>query len=35
MRLQDAYPIVVTDKLAECRDFYTRWCGFQVVLEAS
>jgi catechol 2,3-dioxygenase-like lactoylglutathione lyase family enzyme len=22
-----SYPIVVTDKLHECRDFYTRWFG--------
>lgn len=35
MELQALYPIVVTDKLAECRDFYTRWFGFQVVFEAS
>ena len=35
MRLQDAYAVVVTDRLAECRDFYTRWLGFQVVFEAS
>jgi catechol 2,3-dioxygenase-like lactoylglutathione lyase family enzyme len=31
----DAYPIIVTDKLAECRDFYTRWLGFQPAFEAS
>ena len=35
MRLQDAYAIIVTDKLAECRDFYTRWLGFRVAFEAS
>jgi catechol 2,3-dioxygenase-like lactoylglutathione lyase family enzyme len=35
MQLQDAYPIVVTDKLSECRDFYTRALGFDVVFEAS
>ncbi len=35
MRLQDAYAVVVTDRLAECRDFYARWLGFQVVFEAS
>jgi catechol 2,3-dioxygenase-like lactoylglutathione lyase family enzyme len=35
VRLQDAYAVVVTDKLAECRDFYARWLGFQVVFEAS
>ena len=31
MQLQDAYAIIVTDKLTECRDFYTRWLGFRVV----
>jgi catechol 2,3-dioxygenase-like lactoylglutathione lyase family enzyme len=35
MQLHDAYPIIVTDKVAECRDFYTRWLGFSVVFEAS
>jgi catechol 2,3-dioxygenase-like lactoylglutathione lyase family enzyme len=25
----------VTDKLSECRDFYTRWFGFDVLFEAS
>ncbi|MGH7324513.1 MAG: VOC family protein [Candidatus Rokuibacteriota bacterium] len=35
MQVQDAYPIVVTDKLTECRDFYTRWFGFQIAFEAS
>ena len=29
------YPIVVTDRLGECRDFYRRWFGFEVVFEAS
>ena len=35
MHLKDLYAIVVTDKRAECRDFYVRWFGFQVVFEAS
>ena len=35
MKLEDAYPIVVTDKLAECRDFYTRRLGFNIGFEAS
>ena len=35
MRLHDFYPIIVTDKLAECRDFYTRRLGFQPAFEAS
>jgi catechol 2,3-dioxygenase-like lactoylglutathione lyase family enzyme len=29
------YPIVVTDKLNECRDFYTRWFGLSAIFEAS
>ena len=35
MHLKDLYSIVVTEKRAECRDFYVRWFGFQVVFEAS
>jgi uncharacterized glyoxalase superfamily protein PhnB len=35
MKLQAAYPIVVTEKLVACREFYTRHFGFQVVFEAS
>jgi uncharacterized glyoxalase superfamily protein PhnB len=28
MQLQDFYPIIVTERLVECREFYTRWFGF-------
>jgi len=35
VHVKDLYSIVVTDKRAECRDFYVRWFGFQVVFEAS
>jgi ADP-ribosylglycohydrolase len=35
MRLQDFYPIVVTEELTGCRDFYRRWFGLEVVFEAS
>jgi catechol 2,3-dioxygenase-like lactoylglutathione lyase family enzyme len=35
MRLADAYPVIVTTRLTECRDFYTRWLGFQILFEAS
>jgi uncharacterized glyoxalase superfamily protein PhnB len=35
MQLEAAYPVVVTQKLAECRNFYLRWFGFRVVFEAS
>jgi len=34
MRFVDRYPIIVTPKLAECRDFWRR-LGFEVVFEAS
>lgn len=34
MELVDGYPIIVTDRLRECRDFYARWFGFAVVFEA-
>ncbi len=33
--LQDFYPIIVTDKLFECRDFYTKWFGMQVSSQSS
>jgi catechol 2,3-dioxygenase-like lactoylglutathione lyase family enzyme len=35
MELEAAYPVVVTDRLAECRDFYTGRLGFEVVFEAT
>jgi catechol 2,3-dioxygenase-like lactoylglutathione lyase family enzyme len=35
MQLQDFYPIVVTERVTECRDFYRRWFGLEVVFEAS
>lgn len=35
MELVDGYPIIVTDSLRECRDFYGRWFGFEVVFEAN
>lgn len=35
MDLVDSYPVVVTDKLHDCRDFYCRWFGFEVAFEAS
>jgi catechol 2,3-dioxygenase-like lactoylglutathione lyase family enzyme len=35
MRLQSFYPIVVTEHLTACRDFYRRWFGLEVVFEAS
>jgi catechol 2,3-dioxygenase-like lactoylglutathione lyase family enzyme len=35
MQLQDFYPIVITERMTECRDFYVRWFGFEVAFEAS
>ena len=35
MELQAGYPIVVTNKLADCRDFYTRHLGFRMVFQAT
>jgi catechol 2,3-dioxygenase-like lactoylglutathione lyase family enzyme len=35
MRLESFYPIVVTEQLTDCRDFYIRWFGMEVVFEAS
>lgn len=34
MQIVDSYPIVVTERLGECRDFYCRWFGFTVLFEA-
>lgn len=34
MRFVDRYPIIVTPKLAECRDFWTAHLGFAVAFEA-
>ncbi len=35
MRLESFYPIVVTERLTQCRDFYLRWFGMEIVFEAS
>jgi catechol 2,3-dioxygenase-like lactoylglutathione lyase family enzyme len=35
MDLRNFYPIVVTDNIAACRDFYQRWFRMDVVFEAS
>lgn len=34
MELVDSYPILITDRLRECRDFYRRWFGFETAFEA-
>lgn len=30
MRLQSFYPIVVTEHLTACRDFYSHWFGLEL-----
>jgi catechol 2,3-dioxygenase-like lactoylglutathione lyase family enzyme len=35
MDLLDGYPIVITDRVRDCRDFHRRWFGFEVYFEAS
>jgi len=35
MRIQSFYPIIVTPRATECRDFYRSWFGLEVVFEAS
>ena len=35
MQIVDSYPVIVTDALDACRDFYTRWFGFDVAFQAT
>ena len=35
MQLQDVYPIIVTEHVVRCRDFYRRWFELEVLFEAS
>ena len=35
MQIVDSYPVIVTDAIRECRDFYATWFGFEVAFEAS
>ena len=35
MELQSVYPVIVTEKMNQCRDFYTRWLGFEVVFKST
>ncbi|MFJ2669024.1 VOC family protein [Nocardia fluminea] len=34
MRLSSYYPVLATTRIAESRDFYTAWFGFEIVFEA-
>ncbi len=35
MQLESAYPVIVTENMIQCRDFYVRHFDFQVVFESS
>ena len=35
MKIESAYPVIVTDGIGACRDFYVRHFGFEVVFESS
>ena len=35
MDIVDSYPVVITERLRECRDFYTRRLGFEIVFEVT
>jgi uncharacterized glyoxalase superfamily protein PhnB len=35
VHIKDLYAVIVTERHAECREFYVRWFNFQVVFEAS
>jgi catechol 2,3-dioxygenase-like lactoylglutathione lyase family enzyme len=35
MQLQNIYPIVVTQRATDCRDFYRRWFELEVIFEAT
>ena len=35
MELQSVYAIIVTSQIKQCRDFYTRWLGFDIAFESS
>ncbi|MFE1597096.1 VOC family protein [Nocardia sp. NPDC058705] len=34
MKLSSFYPVLATTRIAESRDFYTSWFGFEIVFEA-
>ncbi|MFC6014353.1 VOC family protein [Nocardia lasii] len=34
MRLSSFYPVLATTRIAQSRDFYTTWFGFEIVFEA-
>ncbi|GAA5070268.1 VOC family protein [Nocardia iowensis] len=34
MKLSSFYPVIGTTRIAESRDFYTKWLGFEITFEA-
>ncbi len=35
MQIVDSYPVIVTEAMTDCRDFYVRWFDFEIAFEAS
>ena len=35
MQIVDSYPVIVTEAMTECRDFYVHWFDFDIAFEAS
>ena len=35
MQLESTYPVIVTDEISACRDFYVRHFGFEVIFEST
>lgn len=35
MIFADSYPVIVTPKVIECRDYYRQWLGAEIVFEAT
>jgi hypothetical protein len=33
MKILDSYPVIVTEALRECRDFYVTWFEFEVAFD--
>lgn len=34
MKISSFYPVIATTRIAESRDFYTKWFGFEITFEA-
>ena len=35
MNLQDVYPVFITKDLKTCKNFYTKWFGFEIAFESA